>query len=124
MGGKRGNPVLWGREWFAAMTETKGDTGAKHLIGEHADAVCEVPMPDDAALKDVDTMEEMERRRAVNAPPSKPHAIGDLLFVEAQEERVGDVEDHVALAEFEAAAGAVIGALDGRAQRCRERALE
>ncbi len=61
--GKRGNPVLWGREWFAAMTETKGDTGAKHLIGEHADAVCEVAMQDDAALKDVDTMEEMERRR-------------------------------------------------------------
>jgi len=63
VGGKRGNPVLWGREWFTAMTETKGDTGAKHLIGEHADAVCEVPMPDDAALKDIDTMEEMERRR-------------------------------------------------------------
>ena len=63
VGGKRGNPVLWGREWFAAMTETTGDTGAKHLIGEHTEAVCEVPMPDDAALKDVDTMEEMERRR-------------------------------------------------------------
>ena len=63
VGGKRGNPVLWGREWFAAMTETRGDTGAKHLLGEHTEAVCEVPMPDDAALKDVDTMEEMERRR-------------------------------------------------------------
>lgn len=63
VGGKRGNPVLWGREWFAAIMETKGDTGARHLIGEHADAVCEVPMPDDAALKDIDTMEEWERRR-------------------------------------------------------------
>lgn len=61
--GKRGNPVLWGREWFAAMMEVKGDTGAKHLIGENADAVCEVPMPDDAALKDIDTQSEFEARR-------------------------------------------------------------
>src|SRR5690606_11484843 len=25
--GKRGNPVLWGRDWFGAMMEVKGDTG-------------------------------------------------------------------------------------------------
>ena len=61
--GKRGNPVLWGRDWFAAMMDVKGDTGAKHLIGENADAVCEVPMPDDAALADIDTQAELEARR-------------------------------------------------------------
>ena len=61
--GKRGNPVLWGSEWFAAMMEVKGDTGAKHLIGENADAVCEVPMSDDAALTDIDTQAELEARR-------------------------------------------------------------
>jgi molybdenum cofactor cytidylyltransferase len=43
----------------------KGDTGAKHLIGEHADAVCEVPMPDDASLRDIDTPEELATRRGV-----------------------------------------------------------
>jgi molybdenum cofactor cytidylyltransferase len=58
--GKRGNPVLWGRDWFAAMMDVKGDTGAKHLIGENADAVCEVPMPDDAATTDVDTPSDMK----------------------------------------------------------------
>ncbi|MBX3507602.1 MAG: molybdopterin-binding/glycosyltransferase family 2 protein [Parvibaculum sp.] len=61
--GKRGNPVLWGRDWFAAMMDVKGDTGAKHLIGENADAVCEVPMPDDAALRDIDTQAELDARR-------------------------------------------------------------
>ncbi|ABS64562.1 4-diphosphocytidyl-2C-methyl-D-erythritol synthase [Parvibaculum lavamentivorans DS-1] len=61
---KRGNPVLWGREWFEAMMETKGDTGAKHLIGENPDALCEVPMPDDAPLTDIDTQAEMESRRS------------------------------------------------------------
>ncbi len=60
--GKRGNPVLWGRDWFAAMMDVKGDTGAKHLIGENADAVCEVPMPDDAALRDIDTQAELASR--------------------------------------------------------------
>jgi len=60
--GKRGNPVLWGRDWFDAMSDVKGDTGAKHLIGENADAVCEVPMPDDAALTDIDTQAEFEAR--------------------------------------------------------------
>jgi molybdenum cofactor cytidylyltransferase len=61
--GKRGNPVLWGATFFAELQTLKGDTGAKHLIGEHADAVCEVPMPDDASLRDIDTPEELELRR-------------------------------------------------------------
>jgi molybdenum cofactor cytidylyltransferase len=61
--GKRGNPVRWGAEYFPQMCELMGDAGAKHLIGEHADAVCEVAMPDDASLRDIDTPEELERRR-------------------------------------------------------------
>ncbi|MDX5366272.1 MAG: NTP transferase domain-containing protein, partial [Alphaproteobacteria bacterium] len=64
--GKRGNPVLWGRDWFAAMMDVKGDTGAKHLIGENEDAVCEVPMPDDAALRDIDTQAELAIQRSLS----------------------------------------------------------
>ncbi len=56
--GKRGNPVLWGAQYLPEMRDLKGDVGAKHLIGEHEDAVCEVPMPDDAPLTDIDTPEE------------------------------------------------------------------
>jgi molybdenum cofactor cytidylyltransferase len=62
-GGKRGNPVLWGAAWFGELQGVKGDTGAKHLIGEHADAVCEVPMPDDASLRDIDTPDELAARQ-------------------------------------------------------------
>src|SRR3546814_7083364 len=40
--GKRGNPVLWDRRFFAEMTDLKGDVGARHLIGAHAEAVTEV----------------------------------------------------------------------------------
>ena len=53
--GKRGNPVLWAARFFAQMAQVAGDVGARHLIGENADAVCEVEMADDATLADIDT---------------------------------------------------------------------
>src|SRR5712691_6966026 len=53
--GKRGNPVLWARRFFAEMAELAGDVGAKHLIGEHAELVYEVEMDSDGVLVDVDT---------------------------------------------------------------------
>jgi molybdenum cofactor cytidylyltransferase len=53
--GKRGNPVLWDRRYFQEMAAVRGDVGARHIIGEHADAVCEVEMDDDGVLLDVDS---------------------------------------------------------------------
>ncbi|MGH6929350.1 MAG: nucleotidyltransferase family protein, partial [Dongiaceae bacterium] len=61
--GKRGNPVLWDRRFFAEMADLAGDVGAKHLIGEHADLVAEVAMPDDAVLTDIDTPEALAALR-------------------------------------------------------------
>lgn len=58
-GGKRGNPVLWGRIHFAAMHRLEGDVGARHLIGEHAGQVVEVAMEDGASLLDIDTPEAL-----------------------------------------------------------------
>ena len=58
--GKRGNPVLFARRFFAEMQEIAGDTGARALSGEHAEVVCEVPMDDDAVLHDIDTPEALE----------------------------------------------------------------
>ena len=58
--GKRGNPVLFARRFFPEMQDIAGDTGARALIGEHAEVVCEVPMDDDAVLLDVDTPEALE----------------------------------------------------------------
>ena len=58
--GKRGNPVLWARRFFAEIATVTGDTGARHLIGEHADAVREVSCDDDAVLVDVDTPEALD----------------------------------------------------------------
>ena len=57
--GKRGNPVLWGSQYFAEMERMAGDVGAKHMIGQYSDAVCEVPMTDDAVIVDLDTPEAL-----------------------------------------------------------------
>ncbi|MBL0901611.1 MAG: NTP transferase domain-containing protein, partial [Reyranella sp.] len=62
--GKRGNPVLWARRFFPDMAELSGDSGAKHLIGEHADLVCEVEMAGEAAITDIDTPEALAAWRA------------------------------------------------------------
>ncbi len=61
--GKRGNPVLWGRDYFAEIAGLSGDVGARHLIGAHADAVCEVALEDDAIFVDVDTPEALRAYR-------------------------------------------------------------
>jgi molybdenum cofactor cytidylyltransferase len=52
---KRGNPVLWDARLVAEMQALDGDQGARSLLGRHADEVCEVEMPDDGVLLDVDT---------------------------------------------------------------------
>jgi molybdenum cofactor cytidylyltransferase len=68
VGGKRGNPVLWARRFFPEMAQLSGDSGAKHLIGEHADLVCEVEMAGEAAVTDIDTPEALAAWRARSKP--------------------------------------------------------
>lgn len=57
--GRRGNPVLWGRAFFATFAGLEGDTGARGLIDQFPEAVAEVAMPDGASLLDIDTPEAL-----------------------------------------------------------------
>jgi molybdenum cofactor cytidylyltransferase len=57
--GKRGNPILWARRFVPEMRKLAGDVGARHLIGENAETVCEVEMGDAAVLTDLDTPEAL-----------------------------------------------------------------
>ena len=52
---KRGNPVLFARRFFQEMAAVRGDVGARHLIGQYEEFVCEVTMDDRAVLVDVDS---------------------------------------------------------------------
>jgi molybdenum cofactor cytidylyltransferase len=56
---KRGNPVLWARRFFPELATLAGDAGARGLIGQHADQLCEVEMADAGVLLDVDTPEAL-----------------------------------------------------------------
>ena len=62
-GGKRGNPVLFGAELFAEIQAVAGDTGARHIIGQHADEVAEVDLASDAIFIDVDTPEALAQMK-------------------------------------------------------------
>jgi molybdenum cofactor cytidylyltransferase len=62
--GKRGNPVLLARRYFAEMQRLSGDTGARQLLGQHHDAVAEVEMEDDGVLIDVDSPDKLVKVRA------------------------------------------------------------
>ena len=53
--GKRGNPVVWAARFFPQIRSVAGDVGARHLIGENEEWVCEVPVEDDSVLADIDT---------------------------------------------------------------------
>ncbi len=59
--GKRGNPVLVGRRFFAEVQDIAGDVGARSLIGSYPDLVIEVEMENDAILLDIDTPEALAK---------------------------------------------------------------
>ncbi len=69
-GGKRGNPVLFAERFFSEMQEVRGDVGARHLIGEYADEVCEVEMNHAGVLTDVDSPDALAEVRAGVLEPS------------------------------------------------------
>ena len=57
--GKRGNPVLLGRAHFDALLGLTGDRGARRLIAEVPEAICEVPVTNDGILRDIDRPEDL-----------------------------------------------------------------
>ncbi len=61
--GRRGNPVLWPRAYFAEMATIAGDTGARGLLEQHAEAVRSVPFPDTGIFDDIDTPEQLQHAR-------------------------------------------------------------
>lgn len=53
--GRRGNPIIWPRVFFAEMQAVEGDVGARDLLRRHADRIEAVAFDDDAIFADVDT---------------------------------------------------------------------
>ena len=62
--GRRGNPVLLGRELFASVARLEGDEGARRLLRETAPGrVLEVPLDDAAVTLDIDTPDDLTAAR-------------------------------------------------------------
>jgi len=59
--GRRGNPVLWGKNYFAALRAIRGDIGGKALFREHAARIETIEWPDDSVLRDFDTPDALAR---------------------------------------------------------------
>jgi molybdenum cofactor cytidylyltransferase len=59
--GRRGNPVLWGRNYFAEMMALAGDAGAKPLMARHANRLIEVEVATDSIFEDVDSPADLAR---------------------------------------------------------------
>ena len=66
--GQRGNPVLWGRGHFAALSGLSGDRGAKELLHRFADEVIEVDAPGDGVVTDADTPAALATLKSRIAP--------------------------------------------------------
>ncbi len=58
---KRGNPILWSARYFDEMRRLEGDVGARHLLAQSDEDVCEVPTDNAGVLRDVDTREALDR---------------------------------------------------------------
>jgi molybdenum cofactor cytidylyltransferase len=65
--GRRGNPVLWGKSYFAEMMRLTGDTGAKPLMARHETHLIEVEVATDSIFEDVDAPEDLERLKRLGA---------------------------------------------------------
>jgi|TARA_R110002073_G_scaffold107601_5_gene242335 molybdenum cofactor cytidylyltransferase len=61
VGKKRGNPVLWDASFFSDLLNLSGDVGAKALMAQNSDLVCEVPVDGEGPLTDFDTPDALHQ---------------------------------------------------------------
>lgn len=57
--GRRGNPVLWARRFFAELERSSGDAGGRELLVRHDEHIARVSVSDPGILWDVDTEEAL-----------------------------------------------------------------
>lgn len=59
--GKRGNPILWRRSMFDALSQVSGDIGGRQIMRENQHKICEVDVGDPGILIDLDTPEALKQ---------------------------------------------------------------
>jgi len=61
--GRRGNPVLWGRSFFPALSDLSGDIGGRRILAENPAAVNSIGWIDDSIHRDIDTGDDLHREK-------------------------------------------------------------
>lgn len=61
--GKRGNPVLFSKDFFQDMLRIQGDKGARGIIKENPERISEVILSDTIENYDIDTEEDYRRAK-------------------------------------------------------------
>jgi molybdenum cofactor cytidylyltransferase len=61
VGGRHGHPVLFARSVFDQLRRADPGVGARGVVQAHAADVCNVPVDDEGACRDIDTPEEFAR---------------------------------------------------------------
>ncbi len=59
--GATGNPVGFGKNYFAELQKVSGDTGGRELIRRNSHHLVKVTVNDNAVLQDIDTREDLTR---------------------------------------------------------------
>jgi molybdenum cofactor cytidylyltransferase len=56
---QRGHPICFGRNFFAELAKSHGDTGGRDVIKRHANCVQLLPVSDAGIVQDIDTPEDL-----------------------------------------------------------------
>jgi molybdenum cofactor cytidylyltransferase len=62
--GEQRNPVLWPRHFFPLLASLGGSAGAKHLLATSIDCQKQLPVVDERAFADIDSLADLEIARA------------------------------------------------------------
>lgn len=57
--GKAGNPLAWGRDYFAELASLTGDRGGRAVLDRHAGRIVALPCDDPGILMDIDTPDDL-----------------------------------------------------------------
>ncbi|TFH73372.1 nucleotidyltransferase family protein [Gammaproteobacteria bacterium LSUCC0112] len=55
----RGHPVGFGRQFFPELLQCRGDSGARHILQAHKQAIIEMETGDSGVVQDIDTPEAL-----------------------------------------------------------------
>jgi molybdenum cofactor cytidylyltransferase len=62
VGKRRGNPVIWGREYFAEICGVEGDKGGRGLLEKYHQKITLVEVKSDSIFVDFDRPEDFQKR--------------------------------------------------------------